>query len=122
MKTRDSLSGLNNLLDNISFERNPNVERACDALMQADQEFRPFFGILRGYTSGLDEDNGYVMIFLPLYDLQKETDEELNRFYEILRKRFLESNFEILYECDIDGDVYFHVGFASHNYILKSLI
>lgn len=119
MKTKDSFCGLKNLIDNISFETNPNVDRADDAVMAANQEFRPFFGILSGWTSGFDEDNGHVVIFLPLYDLTKITDKELNTFYEIVRKKFVEANFEILHEGDLGGDVYFHIGFASHNYILK---
>ena len=122
MKTRDSMSGLTNLIDNISFEKNLNVNRANDALLKADQEFKPFFGVLPGWTSGFDEDTGYVLIFIPLYGLKKITDEEKEKLYEIVKKRFAEASFEIIQEEDIGGDIYFHVGFASHCYILKSLL
>ena len=122
MKTKDSLSGLKNLIDNISFEDNPNVERASQAISDANQEYRNFFGLLRGWTGGLDVDNGYVEIFIPLDSFNGISAEEKERFLTILRKKFGEAHFEILHEGDLGGDVYFHVGYASRHFILKSLI
>ena len=123
MKTKNSMNGFYNLIDNISFEDNPNVDRASDAVVAAQQEFRPdCLGLFYGWIAGFDEDNGNVAVFLPLYDLWKFTDEECKSFYEIIRKKFVKENFEILQEEDLGGNVYFHVGFASHSFILKSLV
>ena len=77
MITKDSLSGLKKLRDNLSFEDNPDVSRANKAIGAANKEFIPVFGFLSGWTSGFDKETGEVMIFIPLEninDLSKVPD------------------------------------------------
>ena len=122
MKTKDALSGHKNLIDNLSFDDNPEVDRANNAISEANQEYRDFFGLLRGWTSALDEDDGHVVSFIPLDSFKGISHEEKERFLSILRKKFEEASFEILHEGDLGGNVYFHIGYASRHFILKSLI
>lgn len=120
MITKDSLSGLKKLRDNLSFEDNPDVSRANKAIGAANKEFIPVFGFLSGWTSGFDKETGEVMIFIPLENFTGFSDDEKNKFYEIVKEKFTEADFEIVKEEDIGGEIYFHVGFASHMYILQS--
>lgn len=122
MITKDSLSGLKKLRDNLSFEDNPDVSRANEAIGAANKEFIPVFGFLSGWTSGFDKETGEVMIFIPLENFNGLSDDEKNDFYKIAREKLIEGSFEIVEEIDLSGEVYFHVGFASHMYILKSLV
>ena len=121
MKTKDSLAGYINLKDNLSFDSNPDVTRANDAVQAAEIDFfgQVFGGSpIHGLISGFDKDNGDVNIFIPLEDLKKISD--LDKFYETLRNTFAKKNFEIILERDVSSTEFFHVGFASHLFILRN--
>lgn len=121
MKTKDAMSGDKGLRDNLVFESSPDITLANNALQKANAALWPPFGFLTGWTTGTDVDNGHVHIFLEWHTITRLNPEEQNNFYEQLQSEFHSAGFEIVTKETIDGNVYFHVGFASIHYELKKV-
>lgn len=121
MKRTNALSGEKNLIDNISFDENDDVNRACQAIQKSDLEFMPPFGCLIGYTSGCDVDTGDILVFIPKYSLIGLSKDDEKRLFDIMNRRLTEQGFEVIEEVDKGGDEFFHIGFASHFFRLKKI-
>lgn len=121
IKTKDAMSGDMELRDNISFDITPDTILAQQALRNADMATRPPFGFLTGWTTGTDVDNGHVHIFLEWHTVTKLSQKEQDLFYTQLRNEFQKACFKIVTEETINGNVYFHVGFASIHYELEKV-
>ena len=105
--------------DSLSFEENADVERANDVL---DMVNKKNGYILRGLTCGFDEDTGDVLFFLPAEDFLHISKERKEAFFDALKKAWQDAKFKVLHKEKIDGDVYFHVGFCSYFFRLKSVL
>ena len=119
MRTRKNIEGYV-MIDSLSFEENPNVTLACDALSEAKKEVFPPFGIITGYTSASDKDDSQIVhIFLKNSDFKRLEEKERKEFFVVVCEKFKKAGFIILKEEDLDGQTYFHVGFYSHHFMLK---
>ena len=121
MKTKDAMSGDKGLRDNLVFESSPDITLANNALQKANAALWPPFGFLTGWTTGTDVDNGHVHIFLEWHTVTKLSQKEQDLFYTQLRNEFQKACFKIVTEETINGNVYFHVGFASIHYELEKV-
>lgn len=107
--------------DNLCFDENENTKRADAAFSITMKKFMWDVNV-GGYTSGYDEDTGDVLYFFPLYDIGKWKKEDRERYFADAIKNWKDANFEIAEQKEISGEEYFHVGFASLFFRLKSLI
>ena len=111
----------NGMKDNLCFDENENKERADEALNITLRK-QEFWCFISGCTHGFDVDTGDVLYFFPLLDIKRLKEEDKKRFLDDIKKNWVDANFEILEEKELAGDEYFHVGFRSLFFRLKSLI
>lgn len=122
MKTVNALDGTMGLIGNLCFDDNVNNLRANKAALITILRDDRYVGILRGYTYGFDKDTGDVLYFFPWEFLNSVKKEIRKEFLETIKKAWIDAKFEILDEREIDGDVYFDVGFKSYFFRLRSII
>jgi len=111
----------NGMKDNVCFAENQNTLRAKEA-MDITLRKEKFYRVLSGWTDGYDIDTGDVLYFFPLHDLYNLGEERKKKFLENIKKNWIDAKFEIIEEKELAGDEYFHVGFCSLFFRLKSLI
>ena len=109
----------NGMKDNLSFERNGNVKRADNAFNEAITHSDCK---ISRWASGFDEDTGDVLFFIPLSDLNNLDTKKKEKFLRSIRKGWLSAKFKILEEEELSGEEYFHVGYRSQFFRLKSTI
>lgn len=111
----------NGMIDNLCFDGNANTKRAEEALKTVLRK-RDFWFVLRGHISGFDKDNGDVLYFFPIEDFSKVRKETKAKFISNLIEAWKNANLELVEQTELTGDIYFHVGFRSIFFKLKSTI
>lgn len=107
--------------DNLCFGENENTKRADAAFSITMRKFMCDVNV-GGYTMGYDEDTGDVLYFFPLYDIGEWRKEDRERYFADAIKNWKDASFEIVEQKEMSGEEYFHVGFESLFFRLKSLI
>lgn len=105
----------------LCFEENENTKRADEAFRSTMKKFMLDIDI-GGYTWGYDEDNGDILYFFPLFEISTWKEEDRERYFAVAIKNWKDANFEIAEQKELSGGEYFHVGFDSLFFRLKSLI